>query len=437
MLAPNSNKGIERRDTVKYRISVIIPAYNSERHIEAAVDSVLRQTMESYEVIIIDDASTDNTYTILQSKYSEEKRIRLFRNNKNYGQGLTRNIGISYAAGEYLFFLDSDDTIEPNALQRMYEVAINKQADIVICGIRIISETGEEKYSPAYEFETSGGIKALELLTQRIISVYVWDKLYKKDFIERYAISFPPIYQEDIVFVAKAVYYSKSIVSITDKLYNYYLTSDSTSRGKITEKHIYSSIEALRLLDEFIGGLNDQHFVGKKEVRYQLYDLLTKVIIYYITKFYNDTTKMERDEILHRVFQQQFGGGYFYIKTMIDYYIKNLEEYNLKYTLKILKTIKHKKIIFFGTGDVCCKILEYFPLDISYLVDNDQNKWNQRLQLLNIYNPSMLKHENKSDVAIIVVSKYYSDISLQLDAMGFRETEHYWNGYKMYNQLFA
>lgn len=422
---------------MKPQISVIIPSYNSEKYIEAAVDSVLRQTLENFEIIIVDDASSDNTLAILHGKYGDERRIRIFENDINCGQGVARNTALRYASGDYVFFLDSDDTIEPGTLRRMYETAIFKHADIVTCGVKLIGENGQVKPYRSHEFETAGGMQALELLAERKISVYIWDKLYKKELIERHSLCFPSIYQEDIIFVMQAIYYCNVVVSIMDGLYNYCLTPVSTTRGKITEKHIYSSIEAMRLTGEFIRKLSDQQVIVPDETCYKLYGLLTEVITYYITKFYDNTDKPERDKVLHKVFQQQFGDGYFYIKTIIDYYTDKLEQYNVRSVMQILTKIKKRKIVFFGTGSACMKIIECFPLDISFFVDNDANKWDQKIQMLNIHSPSKLMKESKDDLAIIVVSQYYPEISNQLEKMGFKENDQYWNGYEMYKQLFS
>lgn len=106
--------------------SIIIPMYNAEKYIKICVDSILNQTFQDFEVIIVDDVSTDNSYKICRELYGSNKKIRLFRHDKNFGiPSFGRNYGLEKAVGKYIWFIDNDDAIFPDALDKIYKATLN------------------------------------------------------------------------------------------------------------------------------------------------------------------------------------------------------------------------------------------------------------------------------------------------------------------------
>lgn len=103
-------------------ISIITPAYNCEKYLEEAVESVLAQTMQDWEMLIIDDCSSDNTYACMEKLAQRDKRIRIFRNTQNAGAAATRNYGIRQAKGQWIAFLDSDDLWRKEKLQKQMAI---------------------------------------------------------------------------------------------------------------------------------------------------------------------------------------------------------------------------------------------------------------------------------------------------------------------------
>ena len=102
--------------------SIIIAMYNVERYIKICINSILNQTFQDFEVIVVDDCSTDNSYKICTELYGNNKKIRLLRHEKNQGPSAARNLGMENARGEYIWFIDSDDAIIPNALEKLHQV---------------------------------------------------------------------------------------------------------------------------------------------------------------------------------------------------------------------------------------------------------------------------------------------------------------------------
>ena len=128
-------------ETVK--ISVIIPAYNVEPWIEACLESVCNQTYRDLEIIVIDDGSTDKTGAIIDSYANKDRRI-VVTHQENSGLVAVRELGIKIASGQYIGFVDGDDTVEPDMYERLLTNAISYQADISHCGMLFCTADGQE-----------------------------------------------------------------------------------------------------------------------------------------------------------------------------------------------------------------------------------------------------------------------------------------------------
>ena len=125
-------------------INIIMPAYNCERYIEKAIESVIAQTYQSWELIVIDDGSKDNTIKIVEKIVNREKRIKFYKNEKNIGVSETRNRAISIANGEWIAFLDSDDIWEASKLEKQMLIAKEKGLEFIFTGSSFINEYGNQ-----------------------------------------------------------------------------------------------------------------------------------------------------------------------------------------------------------------------------------------------------------------------------------------------------
>ena len=179
----------------KVKISVIMAAYNAALYLEETLESVLNQTIDGYEVIVVNDGSKDNTLEILQ-EYEKKYAILNVIDKENGGPSSARNAGLDVAKGEYIFFFDSDDILELTALEGMYNTAVSKRAELVIAGYDIFDN-----------YTTTRVRDIEELIEEDIIDKYdariLWtfslsNKLFKKDIIDQYHFRLPPIsYSED------------------------------------------------------------------------------------------------------------------------------------------------------------------------------------------------------------------------------------------------
>lgn len=125
-------------------VTVITPAYNAEYFIKETIDSVLEQSVSNWEMIVIDDGSTDRTQEIVAEYAQMDARIRLIVNESNMGVARTRNRGLELFRGQYVAFLDSDDYWEPNMLEKMIARAVETGADIIYCSYSLVDESGKK-----------------------------------------------------------------------------------------------------------------------------------------------------------------------------------------------------------------------------------------------------------------------------------------------------
>ena len=204
-------------------ISVIIPTYNCAQYIRRSIDSVLSQGLKNLEVIIVDDASTDDTRDVLDKYFGANNQIKRIVHPENKKLGGARNTGMDVAKGKYLFFLDADDWLEKKSLVHLASIAETYGAEIVACGVNKSWENGRVVRYHSEAFACEGGIEALHHLADYRIGSIVWNKLYLREFIEENKLRFVPQYfHEDVMFTTNAVYLCKKYISINELYYNYF-----------------------------------------------------------------------------------------------------------------------------------------------------------------------------------------------------------------------
>lgn len=203
-------------------VSVIVPIYKVEKYIGRCLDSIKAQTFQNYEVIMINDGTPDNSAKIAE-EYTVDPRFRLFH-QKNSGVGSVRNRAIGLAQGEYLVFVDSDDSILPDHIENLYKAAYENNADIVCCGYCCCDEEG--KHFRTSKIMKHNGIYYAEALYGNIIrdiSIrrYLWNKLFKKSLFVDYDLYFPNMLFEDTCMLPKLFYHAKKAAVINSKTYVY------------------------------------------------------------------------------------------------------------------------------------------------------------------------------------------------------------------------
>ncbi|MBQ3442326.1 MAG: glycosyltransferase family 2 protein [Selenomonadaceae bacterium] len=229
-----------------YAISVIIPLYNAEKYIAECLDSLLIQTFQDFEVIVVDDCSTDDSASIVKGYISKfNGRIKLTKTEKNLKHpGASRNIGLSLASGEYIQFLDADDFLLGSALETSYNAAIKYDADIVNTSsyYRLNSPNDvfvyKDGFSQNLEDKTELTVDNPNENFRRLFYGKgegnfnsCWSKLFRRDFLIKNKIIFPNLsIAEDVIFVMKAYSHAKKFLRITTPLYFYRSYNSSITR---------------------------------------------------------------------------------------------------------------------------------------------------------------------------------------------------------------
>lgn len=200
----------------EYKASIVIPTYNSREHLRECIDSAIRQTLDKIEIIVINDASTDDTRDIIEELAARNDNIVTIEHDANTGQGAARNDGIDLARGKYVFFLDSDDSIPPYSLEVLFDIAEEYGSDIVFG--KTCSEVAQDGNYIVSEMRNV----TLENYPALVYNHSVWNKLYRRDFLLENKLRFvPPRCAEDVSFSIRTNLAAKSISITTRETYNY------------------------------------------------------------------------------------------------------------------------------------------------------------------------------------------------------------------------
>lgn len=215
------------------KVSIIVPVYNTKKYLKKCIDSVIGQTYDNIEIIIINDCSSQNIDEVV-NKYQDERIIYL-KNNKNMGIGYNRNLGIRKAVGDYICFVDSDDYVKVDFVEKMVDKCIKEDLDMCICDYNYVSEeSGKVQGVKLTSFNTTNLDKTPSLLVD--IPLGPCNKMYKKEMILNNNIKFSETLKyEDVSFVAGALYYSDKIGKIDEKL-NYFLAHENSQTTTRDEK---------------------------------------------------------------------------------------------------------------------------------------------------------------------------------------------------------
>ena len=278
------------------KVSVIIPVYNVESYIEECLRSVQEQTLPDIEIICIDDKGSDNSIQIIEKLAEKDKRISIYTNDKNRGLAYSRNVGLLNAKGEYVYFLDSDDMIEPEALESLYQIAKKDELDAITFCARFVYENKdlEEKFStnPArFKGEYPDILEGKTLFVQWM---KIWDWMpsqprffYNRRFLETNNIRFiNGMLHEDEIFAFDVLMNAKRMRVLSHPYFIRRFRNNSIMTGMTTWKNIEGCIRIL------------QH-VTMSSLQYKQQKDLSDAICYYKKKIAanlkNKIKSMEQD----------------------------------------------------------------------------------------------------------------------------------------------
>lgn len=253
-------------------VSIIIPAYNTALYIGRCLDSVCMQTYKDIEIIVIDDASTDNTLSIINQYAKRDKRIKIIHHSENRGNGIGRNTAIKQSHGEYVMFVDSDDEIVENCVEKLVAKLNGEEYDFVVYGyqkVLLAKCHNKRKYSNKILPTITGLEEHDELLHNFLVfgknvKMAPWLYFCRREFLFHNQIWFDDSghYFDDIIFTTKLFFYAHKIKVLSEVLY-YYTIRHSSIMNSYSRKKIEDRIYAFNSVRDFLKQKNV--FVRHKE----------------------------------------------------------------------------------------------------------------------------------------------------------------------------
>lgn len=248
------------------QFSILIPVYNMEKYLKQCLDSMLNQTFKDFEVITIDDGSTDSSLKILEEYAKLDERFKVY-SQKNCGLGIVRKNLLKNACGKYIVFVDSDDWLEENALECINNKFIETKAEVIQfdyqdynekTGRVCVKSLAKDVLKEGIDLNKKSHFKWQELNKSLLLyaSPNVWAKAFSRDFILKNNIDFPDTrYYEDSIFALKAAVLTNEIYYINKVLYNYRIVANSSS-NKFYDEKIDLCVDNLNRIKEFLSSQN-------------------------------------------------------------------------------------------------------------------------------------------------------------------------------------
>ena len=276
-------------------LSIIIPAYNADQYLDKCLESCINQDIEAgkYEIIIINDGSTDNTEEIAEKWKSEHRNIKVIT-QENKGLSMARNAGIESASGKYIMFVDSDDYIKPHCLKTLTDSCLKDDLDMLrFCAANMIGNEERRRFS--YD---NLEIQAGKNLLKGDFQVCAPFNLYKKAFLENYSLRFlPGVYHEDNEFTPRAYWWAEKVASVNDVVYFVRQTPESITRTP-NPKRGYDLLGIINILAEFAENTVSQ------EYRPYIYKQIADCINWCI-RLTNSLEKEDADKLLAHIYDKR------------------------------------------------------------------------------------------------------------------------------------
>lgn len=290
------------------KVTVIIPIYNVEKYLGEAIESVINQTYKNLEIILVDDGSTDNSGVICDKYEKIDNRIKVIH-KKNGGLSDARNAGLDNTTGKYVMFLDSDDFLELNAVENMYNEMIDKNADYVIGNYINTTEEGEKWEKPVFDLEKYKPFKLSindHMNSFFIMNSSVCNKIFKKEFIDklnlRFTVGLPA---EDAIFTTYCFIKSERVYYTPCLVFNYRQRKGGSISSSCSKEYFDGINKAYRIIYENFRDSNNlgyYRYFYSKSMNYIIYKFIDSTLLNYEERkntliemkwFYELTEKLE------------------------------------------------------------------------------------------------------------------------------------------------
>ena len=426
----DNRKGVFMSDTSKLKISIIVPVYNTERYIGQCLDSVLGQSFNNYEIVCVNDGSTDGSLSILEEYKNKDKRVRIIT-TENAGLSAARNTGVRSAMGEYICYLDSDDMLEDGALDRMSDAIDDGYADVIGYNARLMydSEHIKEVYNKDAYYIRKGNYSDITEGSQLFASMMennefietAWLMLIKREYLEKKEITFyEGILHEDVLYAIQCYLDANKAKYVEDINYVYRIRENSIMTKSVTSKNIYSKLVSY---DEIMKIIYTHSYEGR--VKNAINKYLKKVI----DDIRTDMGKIEeRDELA--AMKEKLSCTQELCMYLVSGEI-NEEEKDRVSKLGFDQLLKQYDYVYiYGAGKVAAKVYRYMdmigeaPRIKAFLVtDQDTNREYMNKKVVSIQDNSVVEDivDNNTLVIVAVQRKYHEEMVRELKQRGIKE----------------
>lgn len=273
--------------------SIIVPAYNVVEYLPRFYQSIIEQTFKNFEVIFVNDGSTDETLEIFKELSKNDKNIK-YLNIENQGSGNARNVGLSIAKGKYILFLDPDDCFDKDLLEENVDIVKNKNPDIILFGYRQIdSKTGKSKqftYDYSVHFNSNKEFRNnfYELSRENSMSA-VWNKIYRKDFLVSNKLLFSKNRTgQDAIFSYRSLKYAQNFYVNSNIYYTYFVHRPNSAQSLKREKY-KDEIEVFKEKKSFYKSMKKK----QELLKYAIIEFYNSEIIHYNGRIPNNIKESE------------------------------------------------------------------------------------------------------------------------------------------------
>lgn len=402
---------------VMIKVSVIVPVYNAEKYLKDCLESLINQTLKDIEIICINDDSTDYSSRIIKEYQEKDRRVKVICNENNIGAAESRNKGISIAAGKYIQFVDADDYLELNSLEKMYVMAENLQLDMCYLGMQFEPESILEEQSLQQSIigKYEGifcGKKLIRLFTEnKEFFLYLCSVFYRSSFIQENELRYKKlIVGEGGNYILRALCLAERVAVCMDKLYHYRINAASVTHGENAKEEL--------LLGQIVQYIDVLQYFTNHEDAEEL-ELFLEVQYRKIAGGIQSLSSHGEEEIECRLETN-------YAKHIFHMLQQKNNVYGIKFDDEILLRIRKKqKVIIYGAGYATKEMLELmqkYEIEIMGFAVTKRKKETMSVFGHHIYEiEELLPYKNAAIILVAANKKFNHEIKNTLDKYGFSD----------------
>ena len=314
-------------------ISIIVPVYNVELYVKKCVKTIIDQTYKNIEIILVDDGSTDNSGKICDELKELDERIKTIH-KKNGGVSSARNAGLDIANGDFITFVDADDTIAPDFIQKLHD-NFEDSVDMTVCAYVCVNEKDEITYfsqKTKNEKEIFSREQAIEIIFYgKIFAGHCWNKMFRKSLLSDLRFNTEiPLY-EDLLFVTEYLLRARKVKYTSDYLYNYFARAASASRGKMTDAKL-KAFDALNVIDDKL-----KANYGNRFASFVNYDRAVWTLNCYAILCYDKKNRKKYNSFLKRQIKTYGNNKYLCKKEKIKVFLLKISPSLFYFAYKLIK----------------------------------------------------------------------------------------------------